>query len=171
MSKQITEKQAKTQVLEEKLAEETSDTFVEPGTFALLEERIRGIYVMLMGQEEMHAPPIRMLKAIEGKFIGYLEQFEEIELASEDNAKWIHSAVNQREVARKKARVERKQAEQEQFVLERAAKYAARGQDNAKGKVYGKPLMKKCRIPEKQKKVVEKYVDPEEQFMKEFLHG
>ena len=136
-----------------------------------MEDRIRVIYQDFMGAEEMHAAPIRMLKAIEGKFIGYLQSFEDIEVASDSNKNWILKAVNDREISRKMARRERINAESEQRNRERAEKYLRRAADTAKGKTWGKPLMKKCFVPEKQKKVVEKHVDPEEQFMKEFLHG
>ena len=171
MTKQIVERSQKVSTLENKLANEGNVEFIAPDTFRLLEDRIRVIYQDFMGTEEMHAQPIRMLKAIEGKFIGYLAHFEDIEVASEGNKNWIIEAVNEREKSRKKCRHERLQEEMENEIRERAEKYKKRAADTAKGQTFGKPLMKKCRVPEKAKKKVEKVVDPEEEFMREFLHS
>ena len=119
----------------------------------------------------MHAEPIRMLKAIEGKFMGFLQYFDEIEEASESNKNWMQNAIKTKAIEIRKNRLERRLEEKKQTDREKQEKYLRRAADNAKGKTWGKPLMTKCRVPEKKKVVVEKHVDPEELFFREFLNG
>ena len=171
MVKNINEKQLKVSSLENKLTGEDSDNFIDELKYEDLEKAIRGIYTDFMGHEEMHAEPIRMLKAIERKFMGYLSYFDEIEDASEENKKWMQATIKKKEKEIRLGRQARNQERAKEKERAKQEKYAKRAQDNAQGKIFGKPLMKKCRVPEKKKVQVEKKVDPEEQFFREFLNG
>ena len=167
----IIERKQKVYQLQEKLNTESSDNFIDERTFDHLERAIKSIYTDIMGSEEMHAEPIRMLKAIEGKFMGFLQYFDEIEEASESNKNWMQNAIKTKAIEIRKERLERRLEEKKQTDREKQEKYLRRAADNAKGKTWGKPLMTKCRVPEKKKVVVEKHVDPEELFFREFLNG
>jgi len=83
----------------------------------------------------------------------------------------MQNAIKTKAIEIRKERLERRLEEKKQTDREKQEKYLRRAADNAKGKTWGKPLMTKCRVPEKKKVVVEKHVDPEELFFREFLNG